>query len=69
MNNRNLVRELRKKLEWYTFEALEEEFNAEEVQNILMLLDRFDPIPEVKRLDVDKQLIKFKELVEKGRFS
>lgn len=63
------MRELKRKLEWYTFEALEEEFDAEEVQNILKLLDKFDPIPEVKRLDVDKQLSKFKELVEKGRFS
>lgn len=41
-----LVRELYEKLNWFTFQATEEEFDPEQVQAILKLLDSMDPLPE-----------------------
>lgn len=43
-----LVRNLYEKLNWFTFQASEEEFDAQQVRAILNLLDTLDPIPEVQ---------------------
>jgi len=42
-NDESLVKELYEKLEWYTFEADETEFSAEQVNAIITLLDALDP--------------------------
>ena len=42
-NDESLVKELYEKLEWYTFEADETEFSAEQVDAIITLLDALDP--------------------------
>lgn len=41
-----LIRDLYEKLDWFTFQATEEEFDPEQVQAILNLLDRLSPLPE-----------------------
>lgn len=68
MDNNNLVKALKRKLAWYTFESSQEEFDVDAIQNILLLLDKLDPIQEIENLDVDKQFNKFKEMVAKGKF-
>ena len=35
----SLIREVTKRLDWYTMEASDEEFDADEVQTLLKLLD------------------------------
>lgn len=42
-NDESLVKELYEKLEWYTFEADETEFSAEQVNAIITLLEAMDP--------------------------
>lgn len=41
-----LIQELYDKLNWFTFEATDEEFDPDQVQTILDLLDKLDPLPE-----------------------
>lgn len=41
--NESLIQELEKRLEWYTMEASDEEFDAEQVQTIMKLLDSLQP--------------------------
>lgn len=41
-----LIRELYEKLDWFTFKATDEEFDPEQVQAILNLLEKLDPLPE-----------------------
>ena len=43
-----LIESLREKLDWYTFEATEDEFDDKQVQAITDLLDALDPLPDVK---------------------
>lgn len=43
-----LIESLRQKLDWYTYEATEEEFDEKQVQMIVSLLDELDPPPEAK---------------------
>lgn len=43
-----LIRDLYEKLNWFTFQASEEEFDAQQVRAILTLLDTLDPMPEVQ---------------------
>ncbi len=38
-DNESLIQEIQKRLDWYTMEASDEEFDADEVQNLLKLLD------------------------------
>lgn len=40
-----LIRDLYEKLDWFTFKATDEEFDPEQVQAILNLLDKLDPLP------------------------
>lgn len=41
-----LIRELYDKLDWFTFKATDEEFDPDQVNAILNLLDKLDPMPE-----------------------
>lgn len=41
-----LIQKLHEKLDWFTFEASEEEFDEEQVNAILNLLDQLEPLPE-----------------------
>lgn len=41
-----LIRELYEKLNWFTYEATDEEFDPDEVNAILDLLDKLDPLPD-----------------------
>ena len=38
-DNETLIQEVTKRLDWYTMEASDEEFDADEVQTLLKLLD------------------------------
>ena len=49
-----LVKDLYKKLNWLTFQAAEEEFDADQVKAILKLLDALDPLPERTEADLRK---------------
>lgn len=49
-----LVKDLYKKLDWLTFQAAEEEFDADQVKAILKLLDALDPLPERTEADLRK---------------
>lgn len=41
-----LIEELYKKLNWFTFQASEEQFDADQVRTILQLLDTLDPLAD-----------------------
>lgn len=41
-----LIQSLYEKLDWFTFQATDEEFDPEQVQAIVKLLDSLDPLPE-----------------------
>ena len=48
-DNESLIQEIQKRLDWYTMEASDEEFDADEVQNLLKLLDSLIPEEEKER--------------------
>lgn len=50
----SLIQEIQKRLDWYTMEASDEEFDADEVQNLLKLLDSLIPEEEKDRLSSDE---------------
>lgn len=50
----SLIQEIQKRLDWYTMEASDEEFDADEVQNLLKLLDSLTPEEEKDRLSSDE---------------
>lgn len=52
-DNESLIQEIQKRLDWYTMEASDEEFDADEVQNLLKLLDSLTPEEEKDRLSSD----------------
>lgn len=43
-----LINDLYEKLNWFTFQAAGEEFDADQVKAILRLLDTLDPLPETE---------------------
>lgn len=49
----SLIQEIQKRLDWYTMEASDEEFDADEVQSLLKLLDSLTPEEEKDRLSSD----------------
>lgn len=53
-DNESLIQEIQKRLDWYTMEASDEEFDADEVQNLLKLLDSLIPEEEKDRLSSDE---------------
>lgn len=50
----SLIQEIQKRLDWYTMEASDEEFDADEVQSLLKLLDSLTPEEEKDRLSSDE---------------
>lgn len=58
-DNESLIQEIQKRLDWYTMEASDEEFDADEVQNLLKLLDGLTPEEEKDRLSSDEVVDNF----------
>lgn len=58
-DNESLIQEIQKRLDWYTMEASDEEFDADEVQNLLKLLDGLTPEEEKNRLSSDEVVDNF----------
>jgi len=59
-----LLRQLKEKLNWYTMEASDEEYDEEAVESILCLLDRLEPVAEDAVPDVDDAWERFREMAE-----
>lgn len=53
LQNEKLINDLYEKLHWYTFEASDEQFDAEEVDAIVQLLDVLEPMKEDPRFPSD----------------
>ena len=58
-DNESLIQEIQKRLDWYTMEASDEEFDADKVQNLLKLLDGLTPEEEKDRLSSDEVVDNF----------
>lgn len=58
-DNESLIQEIQKRLDWYTMEVSDEEFDADEVQNLLKLLDSLTPEEEKDRLSSDEVVDNF----------
>lgn len=61
----SLIREVTKRLDWYTMEASDEEFDADEVQTLLKLLDRLKGEEKEEELPVEEALDSFWKYCEK----
>ena len=55
----SLIQEIQKRLDWYTMEASDEEFDADEVQSLLKVLDSLTPEEEKDRLSSDEVVDNF----------
>jgi len=60
----SLAEELKKKLEWYTLQASEEEYDEKAVESILYLLDNMKPIKEEDAPQADKAWEQFQKYVK-----
>ena len=61
----SLIREVTKRLDWYTMEASDEEFDADEVQMLLKLLDSLKGEEKEEELPVEEALDSFWKYCEK----
>ena len=61
----SLIREVTKRLDWYTMEASDEEFDADEVQTLLKLLDSLRGEEKEEELPVEEALDSFWKYCEK----
>lgn len=61
----SLIREVTKRLDWYTMEASDEEFDADEVQTLLKLLDSLKGEEKEEELPVEEALDIFWKYCEK----
>lgn len=61
----SLIREVTKRLDWYTMEASDEEFDADEVQTLLKLLDSLKGEEKEVELPVEEALDSFWKYCEK----
>ena len=61
----SLIREVTKRLDWYTMEASDEEFDADEVQTLLKLLDSLKGEEKEEELPVEEALDSFWRYCEK----
>ena len=61
----SLIREVTKRLDWYTMEASDEEFDADEVQTLLKLLDSLKGEEKEEELPVEEALDSFWKYCEK----
>lgn len=59
-----LIKELKEKLDWYTWCASEEEYDAKAVESILYLLDRQQPVEEADIPAKSEAWERFEELME-----
>lgn len=64
-DNESLIQEVTKRLDWYTMEASDEEFNADEVQTLLKLLDSLKGEEKEEELPVEEALDSFWKYCEK----
>ena len=64
-NNESLIQEVTKRLDWYTMEASDEEFDADEVQTLLKLLDSLKGEEKKEELPVEEALDSFWKYCEK----
>lgn len=64
-DNESLIQEVTKRLDWYTMEASDEEFDADEVQTLLKLLDRLKGEEKEEELPVEEALDSFWKYCEK----
>lgn len=58
-DNESLIQEVTKRLDWYTMEASDEEFDADEVQTLLKLLDSLKGEDKEEELPVEEALDNF----------
>ena len=61
----SLIREVTKRLDWYTMEASDEEFDADEVQTLLKMLDSLKGEEKEEELPVEEALDSFWKYCEK----
>ena len=61
----SLIREVTKRLDWHTMEASDEEFDADEVQTLLKLLDSLKGEEKEEELPVEEALDSFWKYCEK----
>ena len=61
----SLIREVTKRLDWYTMEASDDEFDADEVQTLLKLLDSLKGEEKEEELPVEEALDSFWKYCEK----
>lgn len=64
-DNKSLIQEVTKQLDWYTMEASDEEFDADEVQTLLKLLDSLKGEEKEEELPVEEALDSFWKYCEK----
>ena len=64
-DNESLIQEVTKRLDWYTMEASDEEFDADEVQTLLKLLDSLKGEEKEEELPVEEELDSFWKYCEK----
>ena len=64
-DNKSLIQEVMKRLDWYTMEASDEEFDADEVQTLLKLLDSLKGEEKEEELPVEEALDSFWKYCEK----
>ena len=64
-DNKSLIQEVTKRLDWYTMEASDEEFDVDEVQTLLKLLDSLKGEEKEEELPVEEALDSFWKYCEK----
>ncbi|MCM1044703.1 MAG: hypothetical protein NC417_04265 [Candidatus Gastranaerophilales bacterium] len=63
-NKKQLIREIQERLDWYNFEASEEEFDENEVMALVELLKTLDAGAVVQTPDVDESYERFQQFLE-----
>lgn len=63
-DNAHLIEAAKERLRWYTMEASEEEFDADEVDALVKLLNTLTPIEENEKQDEEQILERFRAYVE-----
>lgn len=63
-NNTQLIEAAKERLRWYTMEASEEEYDAEEVEALVILLSTLEPVDSVEMQSEEQMLERFHEYVE-----
>lgn len=61
--NKQLLEDAKAKLRWYTLEASEEQFDQEEVDLLVTLINKLEPQPKADPQEVEKELERFRAYV------